>query len=213
MNPLSARHPVISRRFQGFTLVEVLVALAITGMLVSVLVSSLYYMFRVQESLRNEVVEREIDLRRKAWFMDALAGCLPAKEKEGTPVTASENEIQCETTAAVSPGQSGSPLRISFQLQKESGDQIKLNYREGEGKPHLLAQWTATDAGFRYFNTKAQEMRRWPKEKADLEVLPSLIELHVKMPDASILVWPVATRNASWLEPPPTNPFGIEIPR
>ena len=197
--------------FEGFTLVEVLVALAITGMLVSVLVSSLYYMFRVQESLRHEIVEREAELRRKAWFMDALAGCLPVEEKEGRPFTGTENEIQCETSAAITPRQSGVPMKITLQLQKEGGGQIKLNYREKEGKPHLLAQWAASEAAFRYIDGKGRALTRWPKEKRDQEALPGLIQLRVKMPEARMLVWLAAPRNTAWLEPPESNPLGLDL--
>ena len=201
------------RAARGFTLVEVLVALAITGMLVSILVSSLYYMFRVQESLRSEIVEREIDLRRKSWFLDALSNCLPVREKEGQPFTGSENEIQCETSAAISPAQSGVPLPITLGLHRES-DLVKLDYRESKGPAHLLAQWPASEARFRYIDSQGREMNRWPKEKQDLEVLPTLIELRVKLlPDNQWQQWTIATRNTVWREPPPTNPFGIEIPR
>lgn len=61
----------------GFTLVEILVALAMTGMLVALLMSSLYYGTRVQASLADELQVRERSLRRVDWFASSLQGCMP----------------------------------------------------------------------------------------------------------------------------------------
>ena len=68
----------------GFTLIEVLIALAITSMVVSVLMSSVFYGVKVQTAIRQELVEREQLLRSKTWFSELLGSCLPADAASGS---------------------------------------------------------------------------------------------------------------------------------
>lgn len=69
----------------GFTLVEMLVALVVTSLLISILMGMLYYMSRVQDSLQGEVVIREAQLRTKAWFSELVANCLPVEKVPESP--------------------------------------------------------------------------------------------------------------------------------
>ena len=208
------------RSSSGFTLIEVMVALVITGLLISILVSALYYMFRVQGSLHDEVVTREADLRVKAWFADALASCLPVDNKLGTEFSGSATEIKCETTSALQPGYSGVPTLVVFTLRRETqSNRMVLAYQElaRDGtKAHDLLDWIASEAGFRFANMKGEDMDHWPKDKADpldLEKLPRLVRLVVKTSDITPVVWSVGLRNTPWIEPLPKNPFGMETPR
>lgn len=209
------RH-LMRRSSSGFTLIEVTVALVITSLLVSILVSALYYMFRVQDSLHNEVVTRESDLRVKAWFAEAVASCLPTDINTGTPFMGSEVEIKCETTSALQPAYGGVPSLIIFALKRDQGNRMVLTYQEParkNAKPHILAEWPSTEANFRYVNIGGVETGRWPKEQNDPETLPRLVKLSVKSSDNTPIVWSVAIRNDPWLEPMPKNPFGIETRR
>jgi prepilin-type N-terminal cleavage/methylation domain-containing protein len=203
------------RNSSGFTLIEVMVALVITGLLVSILVSSLYYMFRVQGSLHSEVVTRETDLRAKAWFADVVAGCLPVDYHVGTVFSGSATEIRCETTSALQPGYNGVPALVVLALKRgEQSGYMVFTYQElarNDTKPHDLFEWIATEAEFRYVNIKGEDMDRWPKEKDDLETLPRLVKLTVKTSDMGPIVWVTALRNDPWIEPAPKLPFGLEI--
>lgn len=202
------------RSSRGFTLIEVMVALVITSLLVSVLVSALYYMFRVQDSLEREVVTRESDLRAKAWFADAVAGCLPVDMSAGSAFAGSEMEIRCETTAALQPAYSGVPTLVVFAIKRGQGDQMLLTYQEPaqkDSRPRVIAEWSASGASFRYVNIKGMETDRWPKNKTDLETLPRLVRLSVKTPDNFPIIWSVALRNDPWIEPPFKLPFGMEM--
>ena len=193
-----------------------MVALIVTSLLVSILVSSLYYMFRVQDSMRGEVVTRESDLRVKAWFSEAVAGCLPVDINSGTPFSGSSTEIKCETSAALQPGHSGMPALVVFALKRGQGERMVLTYQEmaqKNAKPHDLFEWAAGEANFRYVNIKGEEMDHWPKDKNDTEVLPRLVKLTIKATDNSTIVWVSAMRNDPWIDPIPKNPFGIETLR
>lgn len=207
---------MIPKSCRGFTLIEVMVALVITSLLVSILVSALYYMFRVQDRLGNEVVTREADLRAKAWFTDAVASCLPVDANSGTPFSGSAIEIRCETTAAVQPRDSGVPNLVVFAVQRGDGDRMRLTYQEPaqkESRPHVLTAWPGTEASFHYVNIKGEESDHWPKEKTDPETLPRLVKLSVKTAGTSPFVWAVGMRNDPWLEPVPKNPFTLELPK
>ena len=196
---------------RGFTLVEVLVALVVTSLLISILVSALYYMFRVQSSLQGEIVIREADLRAKAWFADAIANCLPVEAGRGVPFAGSSTEIKCETTAALNPAFNDAPAVVAFSLKRTDSGLMVLTYQEAGGgqKAHVLAEWISDEAEFRYVNLKGEEMDRWPKERTSPETLPRLVNMSVKTSEDFPLVWTVAMRNDPWLEELPKNPFGL----
>ena len=197
---------------RGFTLVEVLVALVVTSLLISILVSALYYMFRVQSSLQGEIVIREADLRAKAWFFDAVANCLPVETNIGIPFSGSLTEIKCETTAALNPTFNDAPISVVFSLKRSDGGLMVLTYQETatpEQKVHVLSEWISDEAEFRYIDIQGEETDRWPKEKASPETLPRFVRMSVKTSEAFPIVWNVALRNDPWLEELPKNPFGL----
>lgn len=196
------------RRSGGFTLMEVLVTLAITGLLVAVLVNALYYAFRVESALRDEVVIRENALRVRAWFSETLAGCLPTDNTSASAFSGSELEIRCETTRAIKPGRLPAPARIRFALERDGfSGKTTLLYAEGEtGTATPLDAWDDREAAFRYVDDKGREVDRWPTDRAEPEALPRLVKLVLGKPDTGE-VWVVALDADPWLPPKVVSPF------
>lgn len=206
----------LKRISSGFTLVEVLVALVVTSLLISILVGMLYYMFRVQDSLQGEVVIREAQLRAKAWFSDTLAHCLPVDKDAGVPFDGTKAQIVCETTAGLTPGAKNAPTVIHLRLDKSPQGFLALSYSEAkqadsDGVSYILAEWSSGEGGFVYIDEEGRETDHWPTDKSDTETLPKIVRMSVKRSDGPSVDWGVTTRNTPWPDELPKNPFGIGI--
>lgn len=219
--PPAKRHLPARWRTAGFTLTEVLVALAITSLMVTVLIGALYYVFRVQETLRNEVVTRESELRARAWFAQALAGCLAAPRTGNSAFSGSAREIRCETLTPIQPRAIPVPARILIELLQGGEGDTRLAYTEIDGggrEPRVINVWPATEiaaASFHFIDARGVEFDRWPGDHPDEEALPRQVKIILKQSaGGGEAVWPVALQATPWLEPPPrSNPFGIDTLR
>ena len=218
--PVNKGLPTVAAISRGFTLIEVQIALVITSLLVAVLVSSLYYVFRVQDLLGNEVVDREAALRVKAWFSEALEACLPAPKDSASAFVGNSREIRCETLAPLEPRRIPVPLRIMFALRPEEGGNTGLAYSEQvreQVKTHTLSTWRGADIHFVFIDSKGKQLDQWPPSQVDIKedrsALPALIRLVFKSAGGIVSdEWLVAPRADGWLPPPPQNPFGIKLP-
>ena len=197
-----------------------LVALAITGMLVSVLMSSLFYIFRVQESVRDEVVVREQALRARAWFREILSNCLPVEDKEPLAFKGSAKEITCESTGAIIPA--ALPIIATIKLSLTEEDQrAVLNYQEDNGsssdseKGFELASWNVRDIEFRFIDSKGEEQDHWPPEKTPYEALPRKIKLRFgnarSMNAETENPWQVAMKSDPWMPEKQALPPGMTM--
>lgn len=200
----------------GFTLVEVLVALVITSLLVSILMGLLFYVYRVQDTLRSEIVEREFQLRTRAWFSEVLAGCMPA---DGTSTAAFEGtalEISCDTLAPLRPQAILAPRRVTLTLRRGKNNENELTYSEQVNTPQSAAAFIilpAGDATFLFSGIKGEEKEVWPPVKNDLETLPRRIRLIVKNSSDIVFEWLATPLADPWIEAVIKNPFGLELPR
>jgi hypothetical protein len=189
-----------------------LVAFAVTGMLVSVLMSSLFYIFRVQESVRDEVVVREQELRGRAWFREILSNCLPADDKTPLAFTGSPEEIRCESTGAIVPSPLPVITVITLSLAEQERGGVALRYREGDtGEDVDLARWETRDVEFRFIDSDGQEQDHWPPGKTPYEALPRQIRLLFddrggNRSAAMEIPWQVAVRADPWRPEKPVLP-------
>ncbi len=198
---------------RGFTLVEVLVALVITSLLVSILMGSLYYLFRVEDSLRDEIVVRESELRSKAWFGEIVGGCLPAEGGSGSEFVGRARELVCDTVAPLRPQEITAPQRITLSLQRGKDGSTELTYREQGGKPGqaaIIAVFPEGDFQFVYVGIKKNELDTWPLARKDPETLPRRVLLRIKTRQHGDVEWMALLRADPWLEPIFKNPFGID---
>lgn len=207
--------PVIYRRMTaaaGFTLVEVLIALAITGMVVSVLMSSVFYGAKVQSGIRQELVNREQLLRGKAWFAEVLSACMPADAASGSAFDGAPQQIVCDTLMPLQGGKVMGSQRIKIALKGGAGQALQLVYSPlaGKSEPLVLSDLPFSEGQFSFIAANGKVAPKWPVQINDPETLPTRIELNLKDSSnpTSIALWTVSLRATPWLEPKARLPFG-----
>ena len=201
----------------GFTLIEVLIALAITSMVVSVLMSSVFYGVKVQTAIRQELVEREQLLRSKTWFSELLGSCLPADAASGSAFEGGAEEITCDSLMPLQGRKFLTAQRIRLSLRAGTAQNQQLVYRQSGTDPsgQVIAELPMGVAAFTYVGTNGVEVAKWPVMSNDPETLPRRIRLKVKgaTGEWTDFEWSTSVRASPWLEPVLKNPFGIELPR
>lgn len=195
----------------GFTLVEVLVALVITSLIVSVLMGLLFYVYRVQDAIQREVIEREHEFRTRAWFYEVLAGCIPAEYGSGSEFIGSSQEIACDTLSPLRPHPHPAPQRITLTLSGVGMGYFKLTYSQQNDPDKTatdLVTFPASVATFIFYGVTEGGLEQWPPKNNIHETLPRRIRLTVKdSSSATIIDWLAAPRADPWLEPVIKNPF------
>ncbi len=205
------RHPQI-----GFTLVEVLIALAITGMVVAVLMSSVFYGAKVQSGIRQELVEREQILRSRAWFAEVVSSCIAADMPSGSAFEGAAQEIVCETLMPLQGNKVLGSQRVKLTLKRSpdgAGLQLVYSPLTRDASPSVLYEFSARDGQFAFIAADGKTSARWPVQVNDSETLPARVELKLKRSDADVsdLVWTVSLRASPWLEHKLRLPFGSGV--
>lgn len=202
---------------RGFTLIEVLIALAITSMVVSVLMSSVFYGLKVQSAIRQELVEREQLLRSKTWFSELLGSCLPADAASGSAFEGGAEEIACDSLMPLQGRKFLAAQRIRLSLRAGAAQNQQLVYRQSstDQSGQVIAELPMGVAAFSFVGSNGVEVGKWPVMSNDPETLPRRIRLKVKAATGELIdfEWSASVRASPWLEPVPKTPFGLELPR
>lgn len=200
----------------GFTLIEVLIALAITSMVVSVLMASVFYGSKVQSGIRQELIEREQSLRSKAWFTEILGSCLPADSASGAAFAGGAQEVSCDSLMPLQ-GRAFLPAqRIRLSLRAGPANNTQLVYRQAgvADTEQVIAELPYPSAAFSYVGSNGKEVAKWPVAFNDPETLPRRVRLVSKPLSGEMtgVEWSVSVRASPWLEPILKNPFGLALP-
>ncbi|MBX3586293.1 MAG: hypothetical protein KF796_06590 [Ramlibacter sp.] len=194
-----------------------LVALAVTSMLVALLMGSLYYGTRVQASLADELGVREKTLRRADWFRNTLRSCLPADSRSGARFIATSSEIRCTTTAPLQAQNLPSPQKILWAIRKAPEDQrvTELVYQDldDRGAPVVVQRFADEDVKFKFSGVNSVVVSAWPVVPEAPETIPRLIFLTSTDSGKEHVIWITAVLADPWLEQELKNPFGMELPR
>ncbi len=198
-------------RVRGFTLIEVLIALAITGMVVSVLMTSVFYAGKVQSSIRSELVDREQLLRSKAWFVELLSTCLPADTASGSAFEGTAQAVVCETLMPLQGRKFLSAQRVKLALKSGPAQNLQLMYSVvgSSSEAQLIADLPYSSGQLTYLGSDGLEAPKWPPQLNDPETLPRRILLKLKAgpESANDAVWVVGLHATPWLEAKLTFPF------
>ena len=197
----------------GFTLIEVLITLAITGMVVSVLMSSVFYAGKVQSSIRSELVDRERLLRSKAWFVELLSTCLPADAASGSAFEGTAQAVVCETLMPLQGSKFLGAQRVKLALKSGPAQDLQLMYSVvgSSSEAQLIAALPYSSGQLTYLGSNGLEAPKWPPQLNDPETLPRRILLKLKLKaeheSANDAVWVVGLHATPWLEAKLTFPF------
>jgi hypothetical protein len=200
--------------------VEVLVALAITTLAVSVLTAALYNLAKVQDTLsgalaRQEREQQAIDAWRNA-VQQALTYELPlhftVQQAQARRFAGSESGFSFESTASLAPALPAAGLRLEFQLRAEplaDTPQVQLLYAEPGVASTALASFAARSARFGYLDRRGRVYPAWPVSQAPNEPTPLAVQL-VFETEAGRRTHLAAAHADSWVLPSNRGLFDIQ---
>ncbi len=171
----------MNRRARGFTLLETIVALAISMMVVTIVFQSL----RVFSLARERVAATGATVDRNqltlAWMRDSVAGLLAVDKK---PFKGNASGWSGTTTNAMLQPE-GIPVPVRWRLGQNGAPAIA--YREWDGSALVLPA-PARELRFVYLDAKGDAHAHWPPRLGEFPDLPSAIALLAQGHQAPLLV-------------------------
>lgn len=165
------------KRGRGFTLVEMLVVLVITGLLVGLVFDALYVFRRANDRVSERTLAGRDAALAGAWFADSVAGLRAvAGQSAAPPFEGAADAFAGTTTLAISGG-AGVPARVRWSLDAGAGT---LSYRQGE--PAGPVEVFAAPQGavrFAYHDGAGRWHDRWPPALGLAPALPAAVALVV----------------------------------
>ena len=121
------------RRMQnGFTLVEVTVALVLTSMLAALLTSALYFAGRTRVAVSSDMQDQirlQISANR---FEQILGNCLPGVARGELVFRGNESSVACLSTQSLTTSDLRTPVRVTWKIaESEAGQSLLLYTDEG----------------------------------------------------------------------------------
>lgn len=198
-------------REAGFTLVEVLVTLALMAMVAAIVFGSLRPVFEARGRLRPYLDQSEETVLAASWFRQTVQSVIPDYPEAKDRFVASE-AVFSGLSASPLLGAPGTPTGFRWELKYDpNADVTALVYAEGEAKSVRIASWRGRRGAFAYFGPDDRQWHpTWPVERsvqsaelARLPQFPALIRLGGLPPE----VFPTV------LAAPRAAPFSRPLPR
>lgn len=169
------------RKTLGFTLVEMLVALAITSLVMTLLMGAMYYILQVRQKLASEVYDGEVTIRTQAWFRQLVHGVVPLDSNVSDTFEGDAKGFRALIAPTLSVEFEGAPEPV--QLRLESGSKgISLIY-QASGPAFTIATWPATSGHFEYILRSGKALEKWSPLEQMTDHAPRAIALTLDMPD------------------------------
>lgn len=165
---------------RGFTLVEILVVLILTGLIVGILFQALSQVFRLQGQVGGEMQAMREDAMRSDWFRQLVQGLQPDYEDGKDKFQAGHRRMAGLTINPLSAGQGAlTPFMLELQFDNRRGETL-LRYGKGEDAPVLLA-WPGDQGRFVFMDADGGEHEDWPPPMAKKNAqLPAAVRLEAR---------------------------------
>ena len=163
---------------RGFTLVEILVVLIITGFIVAILLQSLHQVFRLQTQFGSEIFHTQNGAMYADWFKQSINGLLPDHE-EGTQKFRGERRQMRGLTLSPLDQESGTPAPFVWRLEFDTRRGLtSLYYGDAVEKQTLpILTWSSNSGRFIYIDAENEAHDNWPPFLGKWPQLPSAIYL------------------------------------
>lgn len=172
MQGRARRHSVSA----GFTLLEMLVVLVLTGMISTLLFQALQQVFRLETHFRRELFNTQEGEMYTEWFRQTINGLVPDQPAGRNRFTGTEREISGLTISPIDTlSESLVPFAWRLQYDARSG-QTQLRYGRAENALVIL-EWRGDSGRFVYFDGKDEPHDSWPPAMGKWPQLPKAIFL------------------------------------
>lgn len=170
-----------NRQQAGFTLVEVLVTLALLSMVAAIVFGSLAQVLDVRARLRPYLDRSEETVLVASWFRQTVQALIADYDTGKNRFTATTSGFS-GLTASPLIGPPGTPTSFAWVLKYDPAlDVTFLEYREKPSNTMQIARWGGKGAVFSYYGQDHEWRRAWPPTDLDASAtrvqLPQLVRL------------------------------------
>lgn len=160
----------------GFTLVEILVVMIITGFIVTILLQSLQQVFRLQTHFGHEIFHTQNGAMYADWYRQSINGLMP-DHKEGKHKFRGERRQMRGLTIAPLGLENSAATPFVWRLEFEPKTGLSGLYY-GESKPEdPILTWEGSSGQFGYLDEKHDLHESWPPFLGKWPQLPAAIYL------------------------------------
>lgn len=163
---------------RGFTLVEILVVMIITGFIVAILLQALHQVFRLQTHFGHEIFHTQKGAMYTDWFRQSINGLMP-DHKDGKNRFSGELRQMRGLTLSPLGSESGAlrPFAWRLEFDPRSG-QTGLYYGGGQPDERILVlAWDGNSGHFSYVDAENKAHESWPPFLGKWPQLPRTIYL------------------------------------
>ena len=162
----------------GFTLIEILVVLVITGFIVTILLQALHQVFRLQTHFGSEIFHTQNGAMYSDWFRDSINGLMP-DEKSGKQQFRGEARRMSGLTLSPLDQDSGTLARFVWRLEFDRNQSLtSLYFGDAEAKqPQQVLAWRSNNGRFVYIDAQNEAHDSWPPFLGSWPQLPQAVYL------------------------------------
>jgi prepilin-type N-terminal cleavage/methylation domain-containing protein len=188
----------------GLTLLEMLVTLALVGMLTSVLMQGMVLVGRIERQLDEGNLGSQANQLPIEWLRAALESALPTIPDSPERLIGRAEDLSFLTTSAPGLDLSGTAsFRLTLRRDAASATtHLELQRIDAKGVPKAwqVAQWDGMQGGISYLDASGRWQSAWPPAEPDAPTLPIAIRVDGPYRDQPLLIagmaispWPLPT--------------------
>lgn len=163
---------------RGFTLVEILVVLIITGFIVAILLQSLHQVFRLQTQFGSEIFHTQNGAMYADWFRQSINGLMPDHDKGAQKFRGERRQMHGLTLSPLDR-ENGTLAAFVWRLEFDARSGLtSLYYGDtGEKETSQILTWSSNSGRFIYIDAENAAHDNWPPFLGNWPQLPNAIYL------------------------------------
>ena len=171
-----------NRPSRGFTLVEILVVLIITGFIVAILLQSLQQVFRLQTHFGHEIFHTQNGAMYADWFRQSINGLMPDYNDGKNKFNGDPRQMSGLTLSPLDR-ENGTLAPFVWRLEFDTrSGQSGLYYGTSETAQPMqttlpILEWPGNNGRFIYLDAEGEAHDNWPPFLGKWPQLPATINL------------------------------------